>query len=290
MFEITDTKPTITLKNLIQANNCMTNFKFAIFLFVFVALCSAIPMLEPYQQEISNGDEIYLGELGPGQTISISLDGRLKTGGIHGLGGAYENASVDNLPKGWSARDSDWAGIPLNVKITSNKQAPAGEYKMRIRVFDEGDKEKLGNITFFVKINITHDVLDVSLDDDSKEVFSEQPVKFKITITNKANTGDSFTITSTNIPKWMFKESIYVPAKSSKSVFYEIASTEEERYSPIILVVSDSSSIINKTLNASVSVNPTLSSDFKAINNGMLFFPAMSGIIYALAGLFSNFI
>lgn len=262
--------------------------RIALPLLALASLIYAIPMLEPFQREVSNGDEIHLGEIGPGQTISISIDGRPKTGGIFGLGGAYDLAEAGDLPQGWTSQDSDWAGIPLNVKITADKHAAEGEYRARIDVLDEGDKEKLGNITFFVKLGITHDVLDASLDNPSKETLSGQPARFYITVTNKANTGDAFSVSSTNIPKWTFKKYIYVPAKSSKTVYYEVASSEEADYSPVISVVSESSSMINKTLNASVSVNPSLAADLKATNNGMLFFPAMSGIIYALAGLVSN--
>lgn len=263
--------------------------KIALSLTVFASLFYAIPMLEPFQKEIANGEEIDLGEIGPGQTISISMDGRPKTGGMYGVGGAYENATVTELPEGWVFKGSDWAGIPLQVKITADKYAPEGEYRAKIEVLDEM-YEGLQNITFFVKIKITHDVLDASLDSAKKEVLAGQPARFYISVTNKANAGDVFSVSSATVPKWSFKKSVYVPAKSSKTIYYEIASEEEERYFPTISIVSEASPMINKTLNATVDVSSSLFADYKATNNGMLFFPAMSGIIYALAGIISNFI
>ncbi|MEW6528929.1 MAG: hypothetical protein AB1391_03505 [Candidatus Micrarchaeota archaeon] len=266
--------------------------RFTTLVFVFAILISvfyAIPMIEPFQKEITNNEEVYLGVIGPGQTISISVDGRPRTGGIWGKGGAYENAVVSGLPLGWSKQDSDWSGVPLQVKITADKFAREGEYKAEIKVLDEGDKERLGNITFFVKINITHNVLDVLLDGANKEVHSGQPAKFYITVMNNANTSDTFSISSSNVQNWTFKKWLYIPARSSRIIPYEIASTEERYYYPLIYVASESSPLINKTLNATVKINPTPSTDFKATNNGMLFFPIISGIIYALAGFFSNF-
>ncbi len=278
------------IKNVIHKTDCMAITKTMLLLVLLAPLLYAIPMLEPFQKDVSNGDEIYLGEIGPGQTISIALDGRPKTGGIFGLGGTYDLAFVSELPAGWSMKESDWAGIPLQVKITANKHAAEGEYSAIVNVVDEGDKEKLGNITFSVRLKITHDVLDASLDSDKKELLSGQPARFYITLENKASTGDVFSVSSSNVPKWAFKKYVYMPAKSSKTIFYEVVSAEEGSFSPAISVVSESSAMINKTLNASVSVHPSLAADYKATNNGMLFFPAMSGIIYSLAGLISNFL
>ncbi|VVC01838.1 Uncharacterised protein [uncultured archaeon] len=247
----------------------------------------AVPMLEPFQKEISSGDEIYLGEIGPGQTISMSFDGRPKAGGMYGIGGAYDIANVSELPAGWAAMPSDWDGIPLQVKITAAKDAPEGEYRAVVNILDV-QYEGLQNVSFFVKLNVTHDVLDASLDSSRKDTLSGQPASFYITISNKASTGDVFTVSSSNVPKWAFKKYVYVPAKSSKTVQYEVMSAEEARYSPRILIVSESSSMINKTLDASVNAEPSLTADYKATNNGMIFFPAMSGILYSLAGLISN--
>lgn len=249
----------------------------------------SVSMIEPFQKNIINNEEIDLGVIGPGQTISVSIDGRPKTGGILGKGGAYENAIVSELPLGWNKQNSDWAGIPLQVKITADKFANEGEYKAKIEVLDEDDKEKLGNITFFVKVKITHDILSTILDSDTKEVFSGQPAKFYITIMNKANTSDTFSISSSNVRDWAFKKWIYIPAESSKVISYEIVSKEETKHYPFIFIISESSPLINKTMNTTVIINPSLSTDFKAANNGMLFFPVMNGIIYALAGFLSNF-
>lgn len=265
----------------------MSIMRMFVLLMSFASLFYAIPMLEPYSMEVSNGQTVDLGEMGPGQTISISLDGRPSTGGMFGVGGAYENATVTELPQGWSFKGSDWAGIPLQVQITAYKYAAEGDYISRIEVRDEM-YEGLENITFFVKIKITHDVMDASLDSSKKTAMAGQPARFYITVTNKGNAGDVFTLSSTNVPKWAFKKQVYVPPKSSKTIYYEVASDEEETYSPVINVVSEASPMIEEDLTATVNVNSWLAADYKATNNGMLFFPAMSGIIYSLAGIISN--
>lgn len=260
---------------------------FALLASFIASFIFAIPMIAPFERGIAGGDEIYLGEIGPGQTIAISIDGRPTTGGIYNLGGTYETARASELPSGWSATESDWAGIPLQVKIKSDALASEGEYRIKMEVLDS-QPEGLENITFYVKLNVTHEVLDVSLDSQVKRVLAGQPARFYITLDNKASTGDTFKVSSTNVPKWAFSKSVYVPAKSQKTIYYEVAGAEESTYSPLIEVVSTSSPLINRTLNTTVEIGPSVLADYKAANNGMLFFPAMNGLLYAFAGLISN--
>ena len=262
--------------------------KLIISLFVFAALAHSLTILEPIRTTISDGGELDLGSMGPGQTLAISIDGRPTTGGLYGNGGAYDLANATQIPPGWSAQASDWTGNPLQVKITSEKSAAEGSYSAKISVLDDGDKEKLGNVSFYARISITHDVLDVSLDKNQTTVLSGQPARFYITITNKGSAGDVFAVTSEGVRGWEFKRDVYVPPKSSKTIFYEFISEEGKQYSPVIKVTSRSSELITKSMNATVNVRSDLFTDFKATNNGMLFFPVMNGLIYSLAGLISN--
>ncbi|MBU0586864.1 hypothetical protein KJ780_05095 [Candidatus Micrarchaeota archaeon] len=260
-------------------------------LLAFLILLSSaysLTILEPISNEIKNGDELFLGEIGPGQTISISIDGRPTTGGIQGLGGAYDLAYANELPEDWSATPSDPLGKILQVKITSAKNAKDGEYRVRIDVLDEGDREQLGNVTFYIVLKITHNVFSVEADKNSAEALSGQPARFYLTITNKVNTGDVFSITSSSQSNAGYTKYVYVPPKSSKTLVYEFVSNEEEEFSPQIYISSRSSENVNATLNMNVKVHSSLPADYKATNNGLLFFPIMNGIFYALAGLISN--
>jgi hypothetical protein len=258
-------------------------------LFVMAANISfAAQMLQPYKMEVSDGQVIDFGEVGPGQTVSIEMDGRPTSGGTFGLGGTYEILNASALPDGWTATASDWAGNPLQVKIKSNKYAPEGDYVVKVQMLDD-IAEGLPNITFSVKFRITHAVLSASLDSARKEVLAGQPARFYITVENLANTADTYVVRAENAPGWNFKKYIYIPARSSATVAYEIVGAEEGEFSPVISVETDSSPLIKRTMNATVVVGSSLAADFKAVNNGMLFFPAMNSAIYALAGLISNF-
>ena len=69
------------------------------FVFLTGSLFS-IQMIEPVLTEISEGETIDLGIMGPGQTVELQLHPKVYEGGIHGIGGNYDRASVHELPAG----------------------------------------------------------------------------------------------------------------------------------------------------------------------------------------------
>lgn len=266
----------------------MAKFKALVFILFALALVYPMDMLAPTHAQVQNGDIVYLGEIGPGQTIAMSFDGRPIIGGLMGHGGAYDYASASGLNQGWTTKPSDVMGNPLQVTVTAAKNATPGTYSMNVEVQDEGDLEKLGNISFTAKVKVTYDVLDVSLDRNETTVLAGQPARFYITIYNKASTPDAFLVSSSGVPGWKYEKQVFVPARSSKTIVYELISNEEESYFPTISIVSQSSNLISANLTAKVNVRSDIITDYKATNNGMLFFPVMNGIIYSLAGLISN--
>jgi len=259
---------------------------FLIMLF-FSAIAIAVPvkMVMPFEQTLDNGDEIFLGTIGPGQTLELRIDPQVTSGGIYGKGGVYDTAEVTTLPVGWSTEPSKLYGKPLQVKITANKDAPEGEYTALVTVNDENNGEQLGNVRFRVKINITWDVLDMEVNPEQATTGPEQPTEFAITVTNKGSASDSFTVSAIGVKRWEFAKSIFVPARSSRTIFYEITGFEEETYNPAIGVVSDSSPNIHEEKNVTFIVRSDLLGDFKATNHGVLLFPVFEAPIYALAGI-----
>jgi len=254
---------------------------------MFSAIAVAVPvkMVMPFERTLDNGNEVFLGTIGPGQTMEIRIEPMVTAGGIYGNGGQYDIAEAADLPAGWSSTPSALYGKPLQVKITADKDAPEGEYKSTINVVDEKNGEQLGNVTFFAKINVTWDVLGMDVTPPQATTGPEQPTEFMITITNKGSASDTYTVSATGVKRWEFVKSIYVPARSSRTIFYEITGYEEETYTPTIGVVSVSSQNIHAEKNVSITVRSDLLGDFKATNHGVLLFPVFEAPIYALAGI-----
>lgn len=258
---------------------------------LMLSLSFALTLQSPSVAGVDDGDVIDLGTIGPGQTVSILIDPIVKEGGIHGTGGYYDLAYADDLPRGWKSEKSELYGnvyAPLQVTITADPDTPEGNYTALVTVADEGNGEMLGNVTFTVKVRITWDVMDVDVTPEYKTVGPGQPARFGITILNKGSTSDVFEVSAEGPKRWEFTKPVFVPAESSRIIYYEIVAEEEETYKATISVVSLASRNIAEEKNVTLFVHSDLLGDYKATNNGVMVFPIFEAPIYAMAGLISN--
>jgi hypothetical protein len=257
-------------------------------LLLFLSLSFSILVVSPLQKNVDDGDVIDLGTIGPGQTVSIQIDPLVSEGGIHGIGGQYDMAVAEDLPRGWTSEKSKLYQNPLQVTITADPEAEPGNYSAKVVVIDEYNGEELGNVTFDVLVEITYDVMDFKVSPAYLEVGPEQPARFSITIENKGSTSDVFQVSAEGPKRWEFKKPVFVPAQSSKTIQYEIVGREEETYRATVSVVSLASDNIADEENVTLFIKPSLIGDYKATNNGVIVFPIFQAPIYSLAGLISN--
>jgi len=255
---------------------------------LFFSFAAAFHMLKPIDKEINDGDVIYIGSIGPGQTIDILISEEVRSGGKFGQGGVYDLAVVEKLPDGWAGVSSKLYDKPLRVAITADPQAEEGEYLAKIKIIDENNLDGLGEKSFYVKLNITYDVMDADVKPAYIKTGPGQPARFEITINNKGATGDVFLVSSEGSKRWEFKRSVFVPAKSSKTIVYDIVGNEEEIYRSQISIRSAASPSIHYEKNITVNIESNLLSDMKATNNGVLLFPIFESLVYSFFGLISN--
>ncbi len=262
--------------------------KIIITLALLLSLGFSINLVSPQISNAQNNDFIDVGKIGPGQTISLLIDPKVIEGGIHGIGGQYDQAVAFNLPKGWSTTDSKLYQNPLQVTITTDPNSPPGNYTIPIKIIDENDGEKLGNIILNVKVQITWDVMDFEVTPSSINTGPGQPARFALKITNKGSTSDVFQVSTSGPKRWQFTKPVFIPAQSSKTIYYEIVSNEEETYQSTIKVVSLASNNIADEENVTLSVHSDLFGDYKATNHGVVVFPIFEAPVYSFAGLLSN--
>lgn len=264
-------------------------FKSIVFILTLICLSFSVKLIAPYEKEIGNGDLIDLGTIGPGQTVSLQLDPSVTSGGIYGSGGIYDFALVSSVPSGWKSTDSKLYQKPMQITITADPFAKEGEYISTIVIVDENNGEKLGNITFKAKIKITYDVLDVEISPKTyKNIGPGQPARFEVSITNKGSTSDVFEISAIGPKSWSYKQQIFVPSKSTRKIYYEVAAQEEETYKTTLKIVSLASEKIFEEQEVSIQVRSDLIGDYLAVNRGTIIFPIFETPIYALAGLVAN--
>jgi hypothetical protein len=235
-------------------------------------------MLSPYKANVTNGDVIDFGVVGPAQTFSVSFWPKVNEGGVFGKGGYYDYAYAETPPK-WEMEGSDLYGRPLYVSITPSPTTPEGEYTIYIHIIDEGNYEKLGNISLKGRVRITHNVMKAFPDKHEKigEIYSN--ISFKIYVKNLADAGGVFIVKSMDEEHPFFKE-FYVPPKSSRQVTFNISSEEEESYTIPFIVYPKYCPYLNQTFSVKAKFVPSVLGDIKALPNGIVVFPYASGILY----------
>ncbi|MCX6772704.1 MAG: hypothetical protein NTV88_02945 [Candidatus Micrarchaeota archaeon] len=266
--------------------------KFPYQLFALLALIPiafSLGVLSPVASVVQQGLEIQVGNVGPGQTFAVVVDPKQSTGGKYGIGGAYDRMSASTLPEGWSSTPSKLYSNQLQTDITVPKDAADGEYNVQLSLWDEAGSEGLGeNITFFVKVAVTRDVMDMKVEPPSIDVGAGQPARYTITILNKGIANDIFTVGSSGVRNWEFQRSVYIPSGTSKSLTYEVVGNDEADYQVSLWARSASSDRIYAETPVNLRVYTDLFSDYRAVNRGVLLFPLTEAPVYFLMGLLSN--
>ncbi len=248
-----------------------------------VLFAPSIEMLMPYKANLSQGDEINFGIVGPGQTFSASFWPKVTTGGTFGKGGYYDYAYAD-VPAGWETQPSDLYGRPLFLTITAPPTAKEGEYALTIHIIDEGNYEHLGNITLRGVVQVKKDVFEAWADKAKKEGTIYTNLNFTLYVKNKADAGAVFVVKSLD-PKHPFEEEFYVPPQSTRSVVFAITSKEEETYHVRFIAYPKYCPNINKTIEITAAFRPSLLGDIKALHHGIVIFPYALGLIYSFLAL-----
>jgi hypothetical protein len=247
----------------------------------------AVDVIGPVSAQISNGSVISLGSVGPGQTIYITVEPNVSTGGKYGIGGEYNQMFVTSLPQNWTSMPSELYQNPMQAQVTVAPDAQDGNYQIGFTLWDQsGD---LGpNLTFFANVTIANDVMNMSVSPSFISVGAGQPARYLITVDNTGSANDIFTVGSTGVRSWDFLRSIYIPANSSRTVTYEVVGDDEADYQVEIWARSSSSDLIYAQTPVSLQVNTNLLSDMRAVNDGVLLFPSTEAPLYFVAGLVSN--
>ncbi|MFA5049947.1 MAG: hypothetical protein WC501_02980 [Candidatus Micrarchaeia archaeon] len=260
-----------------------------VYLFTLLCICSVffpVHMVSPADTDVNWGDEIFLGKMGPGQTIYIEMNPWVYSEDEYK--GHYDLMLAYDLPEGWKSTESKLYEDPMQITITSFNLEKEGTYPIKIKIIDEDGAENIGDIEFTGKIEILHDIMDVNIEPEKISTGAGQPARFYITVVNKGLASDVFEIRTENTLRWNFKKVVYVPEMSSKTIVYEIVENEQEKFNPIIIVESKSSKLIIEKHDLELDVNTNLFNDFKAVNHGTVIFPILQEPIFALMGILSN--
>ncbi len=262
-------------------------YKGILFVFVLLALGSANAMylriIGPVNGTLYNNGSIYLGKVGPGESFYVlaSAETTNVSGKLINIG--WDTLEGVTLPSGWYAQASPLYENPMKMKITVANNTKSGEYLLVLRAVNIGNYSKLGNLTINAYVNVTPDVLNVTIRPKILEVGVGQPGNLYITINNTGISDDPFIINAYNLPAWNLPEEVIALHGRSTTFTYPIYINEPGVYTFNLTVYSiTSSSIIRSSYRISLIAKATLLNEFSAVGQGAVLSPVIYEPAYAI--------
>jgi hypothetical protein len=261
------------------------------FLFALAAILSGIvspiSITKPISAEITDGAMYDLGNMGPGQAMSILIERTETTGGKYGTGGYYDLANASDLPEGWSATPSKLYENPLQVIIVSGPNATQGNYMIPIRVYDENNGEGLGTRMFFAAIHVDYDVLGLSKIAGTSYAGEGQPVRYTMKLQNRGNAGDIFVIEAYTYKQKVVRELYMAPASEVIVPFEFIYDGSGVQGINFTAYSKNSPLNVRQGLSYQVAIKNTIQADMSSMGYGVVLFPLFEHGSYALGHIFS---
>lgn len=263
-------------------------------LLMVVASATYLSIDEPVEVKdmVENSTPLNIGIAGPGQTVYIVAE-RTTIGpdnAIHDVG--WDKLAIVNAPEGWTSEDSPLYETPMKAKIKIAPNAIDGVYSFKAVAIDENNMDGLGNLTIDVNVTVSKDVFTIDVTPREVEAGVGEPAIYYIDIENKGAASDTFSITSSGLAVWRFRKDVLVPhsvqMQAQKTIPYEVVSNEETDTEIYLNVTSLSSDQISKELKVRLKATPSLISDYKATDHGLLIFPLVENPIYSLIAFLSK--
>jgi hypothetical protein len=261
------------------------------FLFALAAIMcgivSPISITKPINAEITDGATYDMGNMGPGQAMSILIQRTETTGGKYGTGGYYDFANASNLPDGWSVTPSKLYENPLQVIIVSGANATQGNYMIPIIVYDENNGEGLGIKTFYATIHVDYNVLGLAKVVGTSYAGEGQPVRYVMKLQNRGNAGDIFVIEADTYKQKVVRELYMAPASETIVPFEFVYGGSGMQAINFTAYSKNSPLNVRQGLSYQVTVKNTLQADMSSMGYGVVLFPLFEHGSYALGHIFS---
>ena len=246
-----------------------------------------VNVLEPYSTTLHNGNSIFLGNVGPGQTFYVTISSATAnaTGAINNLG--WNELTVSNLPSGWVAENSALNTPNLSVEITPSSITQNGTYNFTLNAINIGNYSKLGNVTISAQINVTPNVFKLTAYPSEIQAGPGEPAEIYISINNTGVSDSPFSIAAYGLPAWNTTEDVIALHHTSENFTYQVYEDTPGIWTVNLHVESYGSPLIYKQTNVTLVVNASLLNDYHAIGQGAIAFPIIYEPAYAIMYLIS---
>ncbi len=262
-----------------------------VLLLLCCALVSAahVTVWNPVQDALEDGGSLNLGVIGPGQKVEIVIDRGSGEENPSGGEALWDRTIIEEatLPVGWTKEDGKFYESPMHAYVSAAKNAADGEYEFYLMVIDEYERAPTTRVK--CSVVVSRDVFQSSLANNIVVAGVDQPATYYLFLKNDSSASDSFEVTVKGLPGGLLEpRKVFVPYKSERLIAYPVSSSEAGSFALEFNVKSLSSSGMNASLPAALEAERSLYQDMRATSHGVLLFPSLQQVIYALFGLTSN--
>lgn len=260
-------------------------------LFATFLLGYHLKMLVPLQKVIGQGEEVFLGDVAPGQVIGLDFD---PFSGGYGYGREdWDKIEPVVVPEGFRFEESRLQESTLQTKLIVPENAEKGVYTIKLRAIDYRMKEsayRAPDLYFTVKIKVTEDVFRVT----PAQYFYFIPVgsqeSLKVRVDNLGIATDYVEV-RTDLPEgWATGVREVIGPRSSKILELKIRPKETGFYRFTLLFRSLSSEKLEKRIEMAIASHSNIFMDFKTSSLGIPLFPVLEVPISAFLALIGLFI
>ncbi len=247
---------------------------FALSLFA-MANATYLNVLGPATATMQNGQSIYLGKVGPGESFYVEASASTTNASGYLINIGWAKLQAQNLPAGWYSQPSLLYANPMKIKVTVPATAQDGTYNFTLAAVDVGNYSKLGAFSVTAYVNVTPDVFGLSVTPTNIQSGIDQPTNLYITINNTGISDDPFSIGVFGLPAWNVSEHVVALHATKSTYVYPVYVNESGTYNFNLTVSSTTSPSIKLAYPISLVAAASLQNDYSAVGQGVILSPVI---------------
>lgn len=262
-------------------------------LFVLTGICLLLSLnatylgvVGPVAGTLQSNQTLYLGRVGPGESFYvIANSSTTNASGVYVGPIGWDTLQAHDLPAGWSSQASPLYAAAMKTKITVSPNAQYGLYKIQLNAINVQNYSRLGNLTVYVTVNVTPNVLRLSLAPSSLSAGIGQPANLYLYVNNTGISDEPLMINAVGLPAWNLSDEVISLHDSSSKFTYPVFENEPGVYKFNLTVASTTSSLIRTNYPITLTVRESILNDFNAVGNGISLSPMIFEPAYAFMSL-----
>ena len=232
-------------------------------------------VLGPASAVLQNGQSIYLGKVGPGESFYVEASASTTNASGFLINIGWDRLASANLPAGWYSQPSLLYENPMKIKVTVPPTDLNGTYNFTLEAINVGNESKLGNLSVTAHVNVTPNVFNLSVAPVNIRSGIDQPTNLYITVNNTGISDDPFSINVYGLPAWNVSEQVVALHATQSTYVYPVYVNESGNYQFNLTVSSTTSPLIKRSYPISLVASASLFNDYSAVGQGVILSPVV---------------